>query len=136
MGRASSSSSKEGWEEAKRKGDRPLVQRAITSAWADLAAFIEEEICGVLDEVDKHGLPKQSFTGRSEAPKIIKVPLLAPRISAPYGNYFSQHAKVWSATRLKQMAFLAKAWQQSAGNMATLRQWQQTQRAFSNPIRS
>ena len=54
----------------------------------------------MLDEADKHGLPRQSFTGRREAAKIIKAPLLAPRSSAQHGNYFCQHAKVWAATRL------------------------------------
>ena len=105
----------------------------MTTAWADLAASIEEEVCGILDEVDEHGLPKHPFTGRSEAPRIVKAPLLAPRISAQHGNYFDQHAKIWAATRLRQTAFIASAWQQSSGSLATLRQWQHIKEAFDKP---
>ena len=108
-------------------------RRMVEEAWEGVAAAIEHEACGVLDEVDESGQPRRKHIGRQSAPQIVKVPLLAPRKSARHGAYLQQHAAAWVATRLEQIKAAAEAWQKGTVSNSTNSQWGRMQKAFSKP---
>ena len=108
-------------------------RRTVEEAWKGVAAAMEHEACGVLDEVDANGQPRVKHTGRQAIPLIVQAPHLSPRKSARHGAYLQQHAAAWVATRLEQLKASAEAWQKGAVNDRTKEQWGRMQKAFSKP---
>ena len=108
-------------------------RRTVEEAWKGVAAAMEHEACGVLDEVDANGQPRVKHTGRQAIPLIVQAPLFAPRKSARHGAYLQQHAAAWVATRLEQMKAAAEAWQKGTVSNSTKQQWGRMQKAFSKP---